>query len=206
MKRIISILLMLSIFNINVLAGGKGNDSPSRFTYGLEWGYVATIVSGWHNYFIAPEGYRMETKGGRFGLTSNADMYMNVGYNMSEKWNISLFLGYEGIAEFHKAVPVSLRMTRYSDEKPNGDRWFSFIDAGSGIIIKREPQGLLTGKVGAGYSMSLSEYASLDFFLSARYVHAHSQIIYYNTYIPLSKTDRNMAYAVAISLGMALKF
>ncbi len=206
MRRIIYILLILASFNINVHAKGKSGNIPSRMTFGLEWGYVATFQAGYFHYFFAPEGYRVEDRGNGFGLISNADMYAHMGYNLNEKWNLSLYIGYEGIADIHKAVPVSLRMTRYFGSDAAKDRWFAFLDLGSGICLKKEPQDILTGKIGGGYRLVLSRFTSLDFIVSARSVHTHTQIVYDKVNIPLNRTNSNIAYANAISIGMALTF
>ncbi len=206
MKRFIIILLIINAFNLNVFAGNKGNEAFPRITYGLEWGYVATIHTGHHYYFFAPEGYRVEDRDNSFGYSSNADMYIHLGYNFSTRWNLSLYVGYEGISNIHKAVPVSLRMTGFFNADPTSDRWFSFIDIGSGICLKVSPQEIMTGKLGAGYRLSLSRTASLDFMLSGRFIYTHPQIIYDKTLIPLERTNRNNAYVSAVSLGMALNF
>ncbi len=206
MKRILGILLIMFIFNMNVAAREKGSDSPRRVTFGLEWGYVATFQSGHYFNFFAPEGYRVESKENRFGLISNADMYAHVGYNLSRNWNLSLYFGYEGIADIHKAVPVSLRMTRYFAGNQGEDRWLAFADLGSGICLKQDIQEIFTAKIGGGYRLALSRTASIDFILSARTIYTHPQITYDKVPIPLDRTNRNIAYVSAISLGMALNF
>ncbi len=175
-------------------------------TFGVEWGYVATFQKGYIYSFFAPEGYRVEDGRNNFGLISNADMYAHIGCNLTPKWNLSLYVGYEGIADIHKALPVSLRITRYFGADPAVDRWFSFMDFGSGISIKQEPQEILTGKIGGGYRLALSRSTALDFILSARFTSTHPQIVYDKVNIPLSRTNRNLAFAGAVSFGMALTF
>ncbi len=191
---------------MNIHARGESDDVRSRMTYGIEWGYVATFQYGYHNYFIAPEGYRVEEKVNMYGLIDNAEMHVNVGYDFDSRWNLSLYIGYEGIGDTQKAVPVSLRLTRSYRENRMGDRWFTFADFGSGICIKKHPQEIFTSKIGAGYSLSLSEFASIDFLISARLTHTHQDIYYDNTLIPFEKTNRNLVNASALSFGMALKF
>ncbi len=205
MSRFFCILLIFCMFAMTGHAGGK-DEKLSRMTFGIEWGYVAAIYSGCHYYFLAPEGYRVDERIRQTGLVSNADMYVYAGYNLNDKWNLALYVGYEGIADHHEAIPVSLRMTRYFSDNPMADRWFSFIDLGSGVCIKKEPQEIITSKAGIGYSLSLSRYAALDFILSTRFIHTHAQIYYDSIPIPLSMTGRNLVNVCALSLGIALKF
>ncbi len=206
MKRLLVILLTISAFNFYVCAQERGEKPLSRLTYGLEWGYVATMYNGYHYNFFAPEGYRVDTPVSSFDYISNADMYLHVGYNLNTKWNLSLYVGYEGIADMHKAVPVSLRMTRYFGSDAAADRWFSFVDLGSGICIKQHPQEILTGKLGGGYRLALNRNAGLDFIVSARFIYTHPEIIYDKQPIPINRINRNNAYIGALSIGMALTF
>ncbi len=191
---------------MNVQAQGKGSDFLSRMTFGLEWGYVATIQAGHYYNFFAPEGYRVEDRDNSFGYISNADMYVHFGWNLSTRWNLSMYVGYEGIADIHKAIPVSIRMTGFFNENPTRDRWFSFIDIGSGISLKKSPQEILTGKAGGGYRLVLSPGSALDFILSARVIYTHPQIIYDKEPISINKTNRNNALVSAISVGLSLSF
>ncbi len=175
-------------------------------TFGLEWGYVATINAFYHYNFFSPEGYRVDNKDCTFMYANNADMYAYMGYDLNEKWNLALYLGYAGIGSYHKGIPVSLRMTRYFEKNNEGDRWFSFLDLGSGIDLKIPVQEIVTGKIGGGYSLALGERSALNFLLSARIVYTHPQIIYEQTIIPMKKTNRNDAFVSALSLGISISF
>ncbi len=206
MKYILSIILIFSAFNMNVQAIGKDNESPSKLTFGLEWGYVATIHAGFQNNFFAPEGYRVDEAWHTFRHYSNAEMYAHIGWNLNPKWNISLYVGYEGLADFHKALPVSVRMTRFFNDDTASDRWFSFIDLGSGICLKTPLREILTGKTGGGWRMALSAGTSLDFLVSAKFTYTHPNIIYDRIPISSANTNRNNAYLTALSIGMAINF
>ncbi len=175
-------------------------------TFGLEWGYVASLHTAIHYNFFAPEGYRVSDRRKAFGYLSNADMYAHIGYNLTPQWNLSMYVGYEAVAHFGKAVPVSLRMTRYFNADPESDRWFTFVDLGSGICIKQPVQEILTGKVGGGYRLSLGGSAALDFLISARTTYTHPLIIYDKTLIPANRINRNNALVSALSVGMSLTF
>ena len=203
MKKILAILLTLISFN-NFVNAQK--DRFSKYTFGVEWGYVATFQSGYRYIFFPPEGYRVDVRDNSFRLQSNADLYIHSGINLSRSWNLSLYTGYAGVGDIHKVLPVSIRVTRYFGKDPLSDRWFAFSDLGSGICFKRPVQEILTGKIGGGYRMSLSRYSKLDFIISARMTYTHPQITYDQEIISHDMVRRNNAYVSALSLGLGLTF
>lgn len=203
MKRTIMISLLLSVVLITAAEEKQGR---SRFTFGLEWGYVATYHSGYHYNFFAPEGFRVNPYGNSFTFCSNAETYLHAGYDLGDKWNISLYAGYAGIADFHHAVPISLRGTRFFRRNSTGDRWFCFLDLGSGICLKSGPQALLAGKAGGGYRIALSRDTSLDFIFTLRTTLGHPVIDFYGDIISMDRVNRNNAYANAVSIGLSVNF
>lgn len=203
MKKILVILLILFSFN-NFVNAQK--DRFSKYTFGVEWGYVATFQSGYRYIFFPPEGYRVDVRDNSFRLQSNADLYIHSGINLNSIWNLSLYAGYAGVGDIHKVLPVSIRATRYFGKDPLADRWFTFTDLGSGICLKRPVQEILTGKIGGGYRMSLSRYSKLDFIISARMTYTHPQITYDQEVISQEMVRRNNAYVSALSLGLGLTF
>lgn len=206
MKKVLLILLISSIFNITVNAEDTGREAYPRFTFGLEWGYVASIHQGYHYYYFAPEGFRVDEIGDSFRYVSNADMYVNIGWNIDKHWNLALYLGYAGAGNLHNVVPVSLRGTRYFGSDPLADRWFAFLDLGSGIGAKIPVQEILAGKAGGGYRLSLSRDSKLDLLFSARIIYTHPSIYRDDIRIPKDNIDRNNAWISAISVGMAVTF
>lgn len=203
MKKILVILLILFSFN-NFVNAQK--DRFSKYTFGVEWGYVATFQSGYRYIFFPPEGYRVDVRDNSFGLQNNADLYIHSGVNLSRSWNLSLYAGYAGVGDIHKVLPVSIRATRYFGKDPLSNRWFAFTDLGSGICFKRPVQEILTGKIGGGYRMSLSRYSKLDFIISARMTYTHPQITYDQEVISQEMVRRNNAYVSALSLDLGLTF
>ena len=203
MKRFSIIFLILCIAGIKTHAG---NPEYPRITYGAEWGYVGVFYSGYHYNFFAPEGYRVDPRGHEFKYSTNAEAYLHAGYNFNERYNLSVYVGVSAIEEYHHVVPMSIRFTWFYNDKPLTDRWFSYIDLGSGLSIKKHPQELLTGKFGGGYRVSLSRDTKLDFMIGLRCVLTHPEIEYYGTVIEYEKINRNNAYISAVSLGMALTF
>ena len=200
-----SCIILLAMLLIPVWTKAQTESVP-RFTFGAEWGYIGIFYSGYHFNFFAPEGYRVDPRYHEFTYMSNAEAYLHAGYNINEKYNISLYFGFSAIGEYHHTIPVSVRLTRYYRENHKKDRWLSFIDLGSGASIKEHPQELLSGKAGFGYRLSLSRNTKLDFLAAVRTVLTHPDIDYYGIIIQPDKIKRNNAYINAFSISMALTF
>lgn len=195
----ISLLLSCTIAN-------AGQASQPKFTFGAEWGYIGTFFSGHHYNYYAPEGYRVDNSGHELTYHSNAEAYLHAGWNISEKYNVSVYLGFSAVEEYHHTIPLSIRVTRFYRVGHMEDRPFAFIDLGSGASIKNNPQMILAGKAGCGYRLSLSRNTKLDFIAAWRLVLTHPDIYYYGMEISPGRINRNNAYISAISLGMALSF
>ena len=177
-----------------------------RFTYGAEWGYTGIFYYGYHYNFYAPEGFRVDPRGHSFTYESNGEAYLHAGYNFSHKYNLSLYAGISAVMEYHHTVPVSIRLTRYYGDSHLADRWLTFIDLGSGIILKEYRQDMYTGKIGGGYRLSLSRDTKLDFIVTIRTILTHPDIEYDGVEITPDRINRNNAYCSGASIGMALTF
>lgn len=177
-----------------------------RFTFGAEWAYTATFLTARHDYFFAPEGFREEIRSTDLSYYTNGDVYFHAGYNFNPHWNLSLYIGYTVLADYHAAVPISVRATRYFGPAPLKDRWFAFCDVGSGISIKEDPQEIVSGKIGGGYRLSLSRFTKLDFICSVKGVYTHPDIGYYNEKIDKRFINRNDGLVLGLSLGLSLSF
>lgn len=180
--------------------------SCPRFTYGAEWGYIGIFYYGYHYNFYAPEGYRVDPRGHSFTYESNGEAYLHAGYNFNHKYNLSLYAGISAVMEYHHTVPVSLRLTRYYGDSHMKDRWLTFIDLGSGLILKEHMQELYTGKIGGGYRLSLSRDTKLDFIISLKTLLTHPDIEYGGVEIVQERINRNNTYCSGASIGMALTF
>lgn len=203
MKR--SIIISIMLFIPFIMNGMKVYDPElKRFTFGTEWGYVSSFHCGMHHNFFSDVGYRVDIRSQDFGYLSNADAYLHFGYNLDENWNLSLYAGIAGVYDIHKIIPLSIRTTRYFRPSAKDDRWFAFLDAGSGISTSSHPQATLNGKLGAGYRISLSRAAKLDFSLAFRMTLTHPEIEYDGYLVDFSKINRNNAYVSAIAISMTL--
>lgn len=205
MKRLLIILSSFFLLSDVLMCQNKGAEK-CRFTYGAEWSYIASYHCGIHHNFFSEDGYRVDLNHTSFGYESNGDVYLHAGINLRRRWNLSMYAGLAGVYDIGKIVPISIRATRYFNPNQMGDRWFSFLDAGSGICLKEEPQAALIGKIGGGYRIALSEVSSLDFILAYRMTLTHPEIIFDGYKVPVNMTNRNNAYISAISIGISLSF
>ena len=202
MRRFVAIIMML----IALESMTQGREVRSNITYGAEWSYVATIYTSYHYNFFSPEGYRYNQSGRSLGWSNNGEALIHVGYNLNDAWNLSVYTGISGYTDVHNAIPLSLRRTRIWSKSHTEDSWLTFIDAGTGISLKEEPQETFSGKVGAGYRLALSRVSKLDFLVAARCTYTHPQIYFSNEPITLRWTNRNDCILISFSLGMALTF
>lgn len=81
-----------------------------------------------------------------------------------------------------------------------------FVDAGSGISIKKPVREIAVGKIGGGYRLALSKNTGLDLLMSARMTYTHPQITYDKVPVSPVMTNRNNAYLSAVSMGISLTF
>lgn len=205
MKRFLIIISSLIVSVINMAAG---NDivKPQRFTWGIEWGYVASFHYGIHYNFFSEDGYRVDLNSNRFAYQGNGDVYIHLGYNINDRLNLSVYSGLTGLHDFHKAIPLSLRLSRYFDINSSMDKMLVFADAGSGICIKENAQAIVTGKIGGGYRIALSPSSSIDILLAYRMTLTHPTVTYEKDIVPMNRINRNNAYISAISVGIGLNF
>ena len=207
MKKLPLILLIIISFNIKVKAENRADCNKMRFSWGVEWNYIATFHTGYHLNFFSTEGYRYDIRDNWFGYHSNADFYVHGGFDLKEgRDNLSLYVGLAGAGDTHKVLPVTLRYTRLFRKNRHNDRWLCFADAGSGIGLKKEIQEIAFARIGGGYRMTLSRNLCLDFLVAARMTYTHPQIVFEGNTVNLSSTNRNNAYISGISVGMAISF
>lgn len=206
MNRRTIILLFVLFLPLSMYGREHMKSGSTGFTFGCEWGYVATLHYGVHHNFFSEEGYRVDYRDEMFRYHTNAEIMIHVGYNLNPNWNISLNAGYCGVSDMHHAIPVSFRATRLFKCNPYGDRWFTFLDLGSGIDLKKEPQELLCGKIGGGYRLSLSRKSGLEFLFAYRMSFTHPEVSYDGYQVKLEKINRNNAYISALSMGIRLTF
>ena len=204
MKRVAFICTL--VFAFLTSAEAQTEDDFARITYGAEWSYVASAFSAYHYNYFSPEGYRYNSKGASLGFVGNGEGLLHVGYNVTDSWNLALYAGFTGISDIHNAVPISFRATRFFKQDMQGDRWFTFADAGTGISINKQPQEIAVLKIGGGYRISLSRDTKLDFNAAFRCTYTHPDIYFEHEIISQRWINRNNAIVVSASVGMAVTF
>lgn len=198
--------LLILIFMICAIADSAAQTDMPRFTFGTEWSYTATFFNGHRNYFIAPEGFRVDDRQDEFKYFSNGECYLHTGYNFNEQWNLSLYIGYTSIGLYHTGLPISLRATRFFGQDHLSDRWFTYVDVGTGVSFQSTPKPFIISKMGGGYRLSLSRYSKLDFIVSFRWINTYPDVYYYGEIIDNEDIGRHTAYTAAISFGIGLTF
>lgn len=200
------LLTYILIFCCAAVSGQTHEGILSKLTFGAECSYAATMYSFEYHYFKNSDGAREVIDKGEFLYDSDSEFSLHCGYNFNNCWNLSLYAGYTGIGRFHKAVPISLRATRYFGDNPLNNRWFAFLDIGSGISIKDIPEEIISGKIGGGYRLSLSKYTKLDFLLSLRGVRTHPDIMIYDDEAVPENVYTNEGFITSLSFGIGLTF
>ena len=205
MKRFIVICLLLSL-SAGLQAEVRTPRNETRLTFGAEWSFISSFYSRVHHNFFSEEGYRVDLIQRSIGYESNGELELHCGYDLNNDWNISLHTGFVGIYNIGNAIPVSLRLTRFFNENKAGDRWLCYIDTGTGVCLKENPQMIAVGKIGGGYRMSLSKTTKMDFLLAYRTSLTHPKVVFDGYTVPFEKTNRNNAIIAALSIGISLTF
>lgn len=199
------LIQILMVIQLSLCAESR-KTHDDRITFGAEWSYIASLHCNIHHNFYAEEGYRVNLRYSNFRYMSNGEISVFCGFDFRSDWNISLHAGYAGIYDLSKAIPISVRVTKYFKGNEKGDRWFSYIDGGSGICLKKNPQAIAVGKIGGGYRVALSKETSLDLIAAYRISFTHPSVIFDGYEIPAEKINRNNAYVGALSLGISISF
>ena len=205
MKKLLTTYVL--IVSVCMTSWGQDRDaSLPKVTFGAEWGYMPSFISGHHYNFFDPDGFRVDSKDISAGFYNNGEVTLHVGYNFNHKWNLSLHAGYSGAGDYEPTVPITLRLTRYWGENHLADRWFTLFDAGTGICLKEDPRETISCKLGGGYRISLSRVSKLDFIAAFRLLYTHPEIKYYGELIDRKWINRNDGYVGSLFVGISLTF
>lgn len=205
MKR--GLLTSILAFSCCMISWSQNREAAlPKVTFGAEWGYMASFLSGHHYNFFDPDGFRVDSQDISACYYNNGEVTLHVGYNINHKWNLSLHAGYSGAGDFKPTIPISLRMTRYWGENHMADRWFSLLDVGSGICLTKSPQETISCKLGGGYRLSLSRVSKLDFLAAFKLLYTHPEIQYYGQLIDPKWINRSNGYVGSLFIGISLTF
>lgn len=197
---------MLMSLSAVLHADVRARHSGSRLTFGAEWSFISSFNCRVHHNFFSEEGYRVDLNQRSWRYENNGELELHCGYDLSNDWNISLHTGFVGIYDIGNAIPVSLRLTRFFKEDRAGDRWLCYIDTGTGMCLKENPQMIAVGKAGGGYRLSLSQTTKMDILVACRTSLTHPKVVFDGYTVPFEKTNRNNAFVTALSLGISLTF
>ncbi|MBQ9462934.1 MAG: hypothetical protein IJU68_04680 [Bacteroidales bacterium] len=177
------------------------------FTYGLEWGYTATLLKTGQYNFICAEGYRIIENPVTWRYFSNGSILANAGLNFTDHLNVSAYSGLLGVYSRRWMVPVELRV-KYCPAGLDKDGFV--LSAGGGVTF---PTATLRetgarGVAGAGYRFAIFRKMSVDFTLSLNVTLDHDRITDPDTHQYVSRTEieSNTVQYYALNLSIGLNF
>ena len=172
-----------------------GQEGSARLSYGIEWGYDATVLDIYHyNYLDAVDGFRIDDKAAKPMLYSNGHASVHLTLEFAERWALGRHAGYAGIQQRTRIFPVALRST-YFLESFHEDGKFIFIESGAGLHEMRSNISPY-GRLGYGHRLALSRRNSIDFSASLRIAADHPPI--YDSSIPGYVADENIRRSDAL--------
>lgn len=184
-----------------------GREGSARLSYGIEWGYDATLLNAYHyNYTDAKDGYRIDEEAAKPMYYSNGHAEAHLTLEFASHWSLGLRAGYAGIQQKTRFFPISLRNTFYF-KSFSMDGQFIFIEGGAGFHEMRKTVSPVA-RLGYGYRAALSRRSSIDFSASLRGVADHPPI-YDNSipgYVDEEDIRRSDAIYGALCLSVALNF
>lgn len=205
---IIAAALALLTGTCPVLAGNPpGREGSARLSYGIEWGYDATMLYIYHfNYMDAVDGFRIDDEAVKPMYYSNGHATAHLTLEFARRWALGLYAGYAGVQQRTRLFPLALRSTYYM-ESFRSDGGFIFIEGGAGRHETRDSISPF-GRLGYGYRAVLSRRNSIDFSGSLRVVSDHPLI--YDSSIPGYVAEENIrrsdALYCALCFSIALNF
>jgi len=184
-----------------------GREGSARLSYGIEWGYDATVIDVYHyNYLDAADGFRIDDKAAKPMIYSNGHVMAHLSVEFARHWALGLYAGYAGVQQRTRLFPLALRST-YFMESFRDDGTFIFLEGGAGLHETRKSISP-SGQLGYGYRAALSRRSSIDFSASLRVTADHPPI--YDSSIPGYVSDENIrrsdALYGAVLLSVALNF
>lgn len=164
-------LLLTLLCSTPVLAGQLyGPTFFDRMSFGVEWGYSQQFYQFRHYNIISEEGSRINETTSGLAFCPNGMLMGRIGYDVSDKLNVSVLSGYSGMTSGQRMIPLLLRV--YVAGHPlRGDGFFTFADGGiafkprHGEVSQSAP---LIADIGEGYRVSLTPFCSLDLMMSFR--------------------------------------
>ena len=194
------------LFSIILILVTSSITRAGNFTYGVEWGGSFSAIR-YHDYnYLIESGYRMNDSSLSFGGKVNGVFWANVGYLIANRFQISLYSGYEGIDRNVRVVPIVLRGA-FFNKGYHSDGLFAFAGGGVGITDV-ERRSVILGRIGAGYRIVLSKATCLDFMISANMSIRNPDLLDPDSHMPIAdyRISVNNLCLGKLGLSMALSF
>lgn len=210
MKRIFLILAAAALLaGQSPLRAGNpaGREGSARLSFGVEWGYEATLLDIYHyNYIETTDGFRIDEKAVKPMYYSNGHATAGVTLQFARRCALGLHAGYAGIQERSRMFPVSLRATYFFDSYLD-DGTFTFLEGGAGVQEGRKIFPSF-GRIGYGYRAILGGSCSMDLSGSLRVVYDHPMVydVSIPGYVPQENLRRSDALYCAASISIAINF
>lgn len=198
-------------FSLLLLAGLSASAAAqTSFTWGVEWGYTATMLNSHSFNYHSTDGVRVDDTDSGFDYKSNGLVLLNLGAYIGNHFCATINTGYAGIYEMRDVFPLSLRATYFVRNYKDGG--FKFMaDAGTAFPLQGSfnDKGIYMFKAGTGYRMPIYDKFGLDLTFALQYSmdHPHEFIDKYtHEIVPASDIRRSDRNYLALNISLALCF
>ncbi|MCQ2181659.1 MAG: hypothetical protein MJY50_06355 [Bacteroidales bacterium] len=204
MKR--TVISLISVFL--VCASAYGQKTPGKVSFGVEWGYCAGIYNA-HSFVYYDElGSMMADKDKGFQYNPNAYVLADIGFNLTQKAQVAIQCGYEGISRDNDIIPVRLKFS-YIPEGLNADGAVLFVAGGAGFHPDRRALGTsVSWLAGGGYHIYAGGRTGIEITASIRATY-DSPVVrdkWSGQVISPSKILQDNALFVSANIGAAVFF
>ncbi|MBO4455720.1 MAG: hypothetical protein J5695_04905 [Bacteroidales bacterium] len=178
-----------------------------RFSYGLEWGYTGTFLRTHQYNYIYSEGARIVDNDAFWWYYSNGSVLADVGLDLGDKVNLSVYSGLLGVYSRRWMVPIELR-TRWC---PNGlENNGPLAHLGTSITIPTSTlqESTLRINAGGGYRFCVYRHLSVDFLMCLVVTGDHDLIRDPDTdfYVPSKNITKNYSQYWGVNMSVAINF
>ena len=201
-KKLLTLLIAVLLLPAAARAGGF-----PHISYGLEWGYTGTFLYSWQHNFICSEGYRIIEGNDVWRYFSNGMLLANLGVDIGDRVNMSVYSGFAGVYFKRRMIPVELR-ARYCPSGLYSNGVICYAAAGLMYPTATRIDTNMGFKLGAGYRVAVFRTISVDFLLSAHLTTDHDKITDPDTkmYVPTRDITNCGAQYYALCASLAINF
>ena len=166
-KKAYMLLIFSMLCYVNAGAGER-----LRFTWGLDWGICANAYFQEHNVFYSEEQSLVETDRAGWRYHTNGHIFGQVGVDIAQKVNLSLYSGYMGLGRGMRAIPLAARATYYFRSAPVSGPFVS-LAGGWAFDEKWKQKSGYTGQAGLGYRWAVGSGLMMDLSAGVRLSQYH---------------------------------